>query len=145
MNLSQIHLVLNHVPVVGAFILSLLFIHYQMWHIEYGKKNIFRAYVAVFIIIIPVYFTGTPARDLLQNYAGISNSLIDLHRNYATASSLLIMLTGLLSLYALNLLRKNITVPRWFNIIFILITVALLTVISLTAEYGGRIRHPEII
>jgi uncharacterized membrane protein len=145
MNEAQVHLMLNHVPVIGSFVLAFIFIHLHIRNNEKSKKGVFLSYILVLAVMIVVVITGDPSEEILKNYPGISSSLIELHENFGYASLYLIIVLSLLSIYGLYLIRKLKALPVWFNTGFITAASVLIVLVALTAHYGGQIRHPEIL
>ena len=63
MNLTHLHLALNHLPVLGpAFALALLL--FGVWRrSEDIKKAALGAFLLIAVFSVPAYMTGEPAED----------------------------------------------------------------------------------
>ncbi len=144
MDSTHIHLLLNHFPVIGTLIGSGLLV----WGIFRKQINlqisasVILALMAV--IAIPVYLTGEPAEETVEELPGVSESLIEQHESAATLAIWIMIIAGVLALAALifNRLRK-----KQAGVLFII--TALCAVFSFaamarTGYYGGQIRHTEI-
>jgi len=72
MNLAHLHLVLNHLPVLGTgFGLALLI--FGLWRrSDELKKTALGVLVLVALAAVPVYLTGEPAEELVQAVPGVS-------------------------------------------------------------------------
>jgi hypothetical protein len=79
MNLTHLHLALNHVPVLGtAFALALLVL--GIWRKSNEvKKTALCAFVAIAIMAMPAYLTGEPAEDGVEGPPGVSGAIIEQH------------------------------------------------------------------
>lgn len=143
MNLPHIHLMLNHVPVLGTlFGLALL-----AWGIVRRNDSLQRAalltFTVVALIAIPVYLTGEPAEEVVEHLAGTVDGAIEPHEDAALISFIAMELLGALALGALVLSRTR------FNpalVVRAALAVALITggLMAWTANLGGRIRHAEV-
>ena len=107
MNATHFHLLLNHFPVVGTLIGSLLL----LWGII-RKQNTIKSVAAVILAVmaalaIPVFLTGEPAEESVEDLPGVSEALIGLHEDAATIAIWLMGITGLASLVALFAVWKK--------------------------------------
>lgn len=97
------------------------------------------------IMIIPVFFTGKGAEELIKSLSDISVVFLTEHEQAADLTLWLTLLLGLLSLGGLifehyNLKINQIYIP--FLILFSFITIASMTY---TSYLGGNIRHTELL
>ncbi|MBL0274197.1 MAG: hypothetical protein IPQ06_14300 [Chitinophagaceae bacterium] len=144
MNATHFHLLLNHFPVVGTLIGSLLL----LWGII-RKQNTIKSVAAVILAVmaalaIPVFLTGEPAEESVEDLPGVSEALIGLHEDAATIAIWLMGVTGMASLVALIAAwKKNKAANLLFVITFFLSAVCF-AAMARTGYYGGQIRHTEI-
>jgi uncharacterized membrane protein len=142
MNYAHLHLLLNHVPVIGAFIgLGLLLISF------FGKNQDLRRasyiiFAAMALMTIPTFVTGFGAQEMIKGPS--VDPLIYRHEGSALLSLWLMEITGTLAL--IGLWKSQTTgLPSRGNVaavlLFSLLSVAF---ISRTGNTGGDIRHPEI-
>lgn len=144
MNATHIHLLLNHFPIIGTLIGSLLL----FWGIikkQDSTKSLSAAILAVMAIIaIPVFLTGEPAEESVEKLPGVLEQSIHLHEEAAEIAIWLMEITGFFSLLAFFMAWRK---QKTTNVIFTLVLV--MSVISFaamarTGYYGGQIRHTEI-
>src|SRR3990172_2883025 len=101
MNWAHVHLIINHIPVIGIGLLILLFI------VAMVRKNKGLITVALAFIIlislatIPVYLTGEPAEEVVEDMPGISEELIEEHEEQADIAFILVEVAGGLALITL--------------------------------------------
>lgn len=139
----HVHLALTHVPVL--FIPLALFI--LLWGIKRQNPSIrkiaFSILVLASIISIPVFLTGEPAEETVENLPLVSNALIESHEEAAETAFIVTLITGAFSLLSLLLAsRQKIEI----NLAKLIIVLAMVGSVSLlyTANLGGQIRHSEI-
>ena len=143
MNFAHLHLIGNHLPVVGIPI-ALLFLVYGLM-----KRNLQMQQLSLFVLVglaamtIPVYLTGEPAEKTIENLPGIAESFIANHEDAALVSLVLTILTGLAAVVAL-LIKSNEKKFRLANLM--VASIACMAGLSLiyTANLGGKVRHTEL-
>lgn len=143
MNLAHVHLILNHIPVVGIPI-ALLFLVYGMYAKNQQSQR-FALFVLIGLaaIVLPVYFTGEPAEELVEHLPGVAESFIEAHEDAALFSLILTLITGLAGLATIWFYKD----PKKGRLLsFIVLGFASLAVVSLlyTANLGGQVRHTEL-
>jgi uncharacterized membrane protein len=145
MDLAHLHLMLNHVPVVGIAIGFAVLLAGAVAR----SRGISGAGLAIIVfsalVAVPVYLTGESAEELIEKLPGSSESLTSQHESAAALSLALVIASGVFALGAGFLaFVKNTDRP---NILVIgTLLVALITGTSMfrTANLGGQIRHTEI-
>jgi hypothetical protein len=143
MSAPQIHLLLNHVPVIGIWFAAAILL------IGLVTRNATTARLGVSVLVvlallgIPVYLSGEPAEHVIEHAPGVTEHLIHDHEDVAKLAFIGLDVLGLLALF--SLLRHRGPEPRrGFLSLLLLLTVALGGVFALTAHRGGLIRHPEL-
>jgi hypothetical protein len=140
---AHLHLMLNHVPVIGAPLLLLL--------LTIGLVRGSRELVTVSLVLVVglavvtgvVYLSGEPAEELVKHASWFSEALAEEHEDQATVSLVAVLATGVLAGAALALRgrpRGGLWLPRvaWGGLA---LSTALL---GWTAWSGGQIRHEEV-
>ena len=83
MNPAYVHLMLNHVSIIGSlFGLVLLAVAMVRNSRELITVSL-ACFASVAIISIPVYFTGQPAEEAIEHLAGISEEVTEQHEEAA--------------------------------------------------------------
>lgn len=142
MNLAHVHLILNHVPVIGVPI-ALIFLIYGLIKREPAVQRCsLLVLVLVAAVVVPVYFTGEPAEHVVEHLPEVADSFIEAHEDAAMYSLVFSLATGALALLALFF--QNETKQRR-TIAACVLFVGAIAVVSLayTANLGGQIRHSE--
>lgn len=143
MNLAHIHLVLNHIPVIGIPV-ALVFLAYA-WYAKDKPSQRFALLILTGLaaMVLPVYLTGEPAEEVVEHLPGVAESFIEAHEDAAKFSLILTLLTGATSFVALWF-QNDPKKSRVFN--FVVMSVASVAMLSLlyTANLGGKVRHTEL-
>jgi nucleoside permease NupC len=143
MSLVHLHLLLNHVPVVGLlFVVLLLVLALSRRSSELGKTAL-GALAGLALVAAIVFLTGEPAEEAVEKVAGVSDAMIHSHEEAAETALVAIALTGGLALVALQWFRRR-SLPRWIMTTALFVTLATGGIMAWTANLGGQIRHTEI-
>jgi len=143
MNLAHIHLILTHIPIVGIP-MALAFLGHGIYQKSTPtQRSALYAFVFTALIVLPVYFTGEPAEEIVEHFPGVAESFIETHEEAALFSLILTLITGVAAIAGL-IFHKDTKKSRILNII--VMGLACLSVLSLfyTANLGGQIRHTEM-
>ena len=143
MTLVHLHLLLNHIPVVGALFALLLFALALTRRETVSVKFALGFTTAMAAIAVVVYFTGGAAEEAVENLAGVTERAIDRHEEAAELTTIVFGILGGLSLVALLALRSK-QPPRWITLAGLVGTLAVSALMGWTANLGGQIRHTEI-
>jgi uncharacterized membrane protein len=143
MNPVQIHLMLNHVPVLGtAFVVLALGAGALLRNgtlIRFGLGVL----VVVALTAVAVLFTGSSAEDRIEHLPGVSGRAIEAHEDVARPATIGLGVLGLLALASLVLSRRRAP-SRAVATGMLALTLACGGVMAWTAHLGGMIRHPEL-
>jgi len=140
---AHVHLMLNHVPVIGAPLLLLL--------LGIGLLRGSRELVTVSLVLVVglvlatglVYLTGEPAEELVEHAPWFRDSLVETHEEQAMVGLVAMLVTGALAGVAIalrNRLGSGTWLPRvvWGGLA---LSTALLGWVGWS---GGQIRHDEL-
>lgn len=145
MNFTHLHLMLNHIPVIGIMFGFLILAWGFLRKAEEVKTVGLIVLTFTAFVALPVYLTGEPAEETVEGLAGVSEQIIELHEDSALVSLVLAMATGGLAFAGLLLKRfasVNIARVSMFAVLFLsFVTGAFM---ARTANLGGEIRHTEI-
>jgi len=144
MNPAHLHLMLNHIPLVGiGFVVLLLTIAlFRRSNELVNISLIFVIFVALWAI--PVHQTGESAEELVEGLPGISEQLVEAHDESADIAFIFIEAVGVLALITLVLRRYHAKLGNVLTILTLLGLIVSGGLIAWTANQGGKINHPEI-
>jgi len=144
MNAPHWHLAINHLPVVGVFLVMLL-LGYALIR---GRGELYGVSLGALILLalatVPVFFTGRSADEVLMELPDVDDKLIHLHEAAATVAFIGIGVLGVVALAALWFARKLPHVSRGVAAGVFVLAVVEAALLARTANLGGQIRHPEI-
>ena len=143
MDATHVHLLINHLPVIGSFLGGFVLL-YRILSDSAQTRN-----AAYFILIIAAigggiaYLTGEDAEHVAEKLPGVTKELIHDHEEMAEKAIIGIIVLGLGAIAGLFLNRRPSGSKGFAWIVFVL---ALVTfgVGAYTAYIGGSIRHTEI-
>jgi hypothetical protein len=136
------HLLVNHLPVVVAFVASVL-LAVAVWRgtataAVYG----YAAQMAVAVLAILAYITGNFAPPAVEHVPGVAVDRITFHQITAAAAMIVSVLLGLLAFIPIYL--TNITARRGIVITYLVLSIGLDALFAFTASTGASIRHTEL-
>jgi hypothetical protein len=143
-NLAHLHLLLNHVPTVGAVVALGLLIVAFIRRDEPLKLVGLEVLFAIAVLTLPVYMTGVAAFQKLRNQPGISDTTIHLHQDVALFGFIWMEFAGFIGWVALWQARRRGRAAAGMVAAATALTIVALVVMSRAANLGGDIRHPEI-
>lgn len=144
MNAAEWHLALNHLPIAGSLIGTLVLA------LGIAKKERILSRVALVILVlsslisIPVIETGESAEHLLEETGQYSDTLIHEHEEAAEQLAWILRAMGLLALISYFVSFEK---HRWGRPLRILVLLSGLASIFFgyqVAHEGGKINHPEL-
>jgi uncharacterized membrane protein len=144
MNPLHFHLIFNHAPIVGLFISIVLMI----WALI--KKNESLKSISLVIVIccalatIPVYLTGEPSEEAVENIAGFTHDAIHEHEEAAEFALIAMSLSGVLALLSLISLKSFQRFAKPALYATLTLSIFTLSVMVRTGFLGGVIRHTEV-
>lgn len=143
MSVVHLHLILNHVPVIGMLFV-LLILGVATWRRDSaGGKLALSTLVGLAAVTGLVFFTGEPAEEAVEQIAGVSETMIHSHEEAAEVALLATGIAGGLALVALAGFRRRL-LPPWAMRTALVVVLVVSSLLGWTANLGGRIRHTEL-
>ena len=149
MNLPHIHLLLNHWPIIGAFIaLGLFAIALATRNSDIRQVSLI-LFAVIALMAIPVYLSGNAAADTLKKTPELSKSAVEAHEGAALLAFSFLELTGIFSLFGLwqfsRHAKEQSHTAAWSSMAVLLCAIATAGLMAVAGNTGGDIRHPEIL
>lgn len=144
MNPAHLHLLLNHVPVLGTLFGVALVLLAMRWRSRDLEAAALWVFLATAIAAVPVYLTGEPAEEVVESLPGVTEAAIEEHEEAALMSLWAVETLGLIALAGLILGRGGRTAPRVLRVATLVVAVAAAGLMAWTANLGGQVRHTEI-
>ena len=143
-NAAHLHLLLNHIPTVGAVValglLLLAFVRRNEHLTNAGLEVLF----VIAVLTLPAYMSGAAAFQQVRNQPGISDDAMRVHQDAALAGFVVTEFAGFVAWVALWQSRRRGRAARGLVSASTLLLIVALALMSRAATLGGDIRHPEI-
>ncbi|MEP6962400.1 MAG: hypothetical protein ABI995_09980 [Acidobacteriota bacterium] len=144
MNLAHIHLLLNHFPTVGMVVGLALFITALLWNSDHLKRTALGVFLGIALLAMPTYMTGNAAQEMLVKNPSASVPLIEAHQSWALLAFIIMELTGIISWLGLWQYRRRSRPAAWVIPTVLIGSLVTFGLMSVAANIGGEIMHPEI-
>ena len=142
MNEAHLHLMLVHVPIV-LMPLGFILLTLKYWKSREYCKTALSIFIAAAILGTIAFLLGEGAEEIIEDYPGIVESLIESHEESAVASLWLTIATGIFSLGILLALNIGKKIPNIILAVILILSALSTASLAYTAQEGGKIRHPE--
>jgi hypothetical protein len=143
-NGAQLHLIVNHLPIIGFVLFVPVIVMACITHRADYKRMALLAATCLGLLVLPAFWTGEPAEDVLERQAGVSETLIEQHEESAELALVAALATSGLAALGWLVSRRKETwlVPATSGTaLAVILTSGLMAWVG---HEGGKIRHPEI-
>jgi hypothetical protein len=144
MDLTHIHLLLNHFPTIGFIIGGGLFLLSLAMKSDDLKLVSLVILLGIALIAIPTYMSGNGAADAIKSRPGVTKALVETHEGAAFVAMGFMLLTGMFAWLGLWQFRRLAGVPGWNLTVIAVLTLVSLGLMIRASNLGGEIRHEEI-
>jgi uncharacterized membrane protein len=144
MNDAHLHLLVNHLPIIGT-VFGLGILIAGILSKNNAVKNV--SYVMFIVAAIFAYVsveTGEGAEELVEDMPNIGKKIIHEHEEMAEKLAIVLYVLGAISLLGLYTNIKNHSKAKLISIVALAIAAISLFLAQQTGTSGGEIRHTEI-
>jgi hypothetical protein len=146
MNSAHLHLLVNHLPIVGFSIGVLLLVATMIFR---GDRGVFLASLIVIVMSgaggLAAQFTGEPAEEIVEGLPDVSEALVGTHEDAGKVATIIASITTVLGIViAFIVLRREGKIPLIAVAILFVATATTSAAMAWTGSTGGKIRHTEI-
>jgi len=154
MDIAYLHVVINHLPIMGVPIaLGLLLL--GLWARDDAiKRAALLSFVVLGLLTIPVFLTGKVGEDFIERVPGLSGEAIDAHEDMATLAFAGTELLAALALFlflrhgGLAMLGRrasppDMPVPAMASAVVVVAALAAGAMLGYAGRLGGKISHTE--
>ena len=145
MNGAQLHLLLNHLPILGLLFGALLLIFGLLSKQEIISKASMIVFILMGMITVPVNETGEAAEEIVESFPGISVDHDRIHTHEESAELALWLMLGLGTLALVSLIvgdKPNF--GKYLQYAVLIASLALFIYMVQVGWQGAQIMHPEI-
>lgn len=140
----HLHLLTNHVPVIGAFFGALVLV---IGMIRKSPPTLAAAYwifVLSALLGVVAYFTGEGAEEAVEHLPGVSKNLIGTHEDVGKFTLISLIVLGALSIFGLIRSKNHYDKIKSLAMISLFVALIGFGIGAYTAYTGGLVRHTEI-
>ena len=144
MNGALLHLLLNHVPILGSLFVFCLFIYGFIVRSQSVLKASLIALICTSLVSIPAYLSGEEAEHVVEEMISVNKNAMEAHEDMAEIAFWVLMMNGAIAMGTLLASKNQLVLSRpllWINLIMVFIVFILM---ARTGWSGGEIRHSEI-
>ena len=144
MNTAHIHLLITHLPIIGAFI-GLLILSFACLKKDANVKT--AAYLVFVVCAIGAciaYASGEGAEEVVENLPGVVEAAIETHEDAAMYSLISMIALGVMSIIGIIQIRWNSSKLNFIHSLIVFLSLFSMASIAYTGNLGGKIRHTEI-
>lgn len=144
-NELQLHLWVNHVPIIGTIIGVLVVFAGAILKHEAVRKAGLVIYVVTGLAVFPANFTGEGAEDIVEdNVSWVDHKQIHEHEELAETAMTITVVGLALALLSLFQWPRTVGVQRLISAAFLIVGIAGSIYIGLAGHEGGKIMRPHL-
>ena len=144
MNQAHLHLLFNHLPILGT-LFGLLVLGTGIFLKNNSVKRVaLGMFVLSAITAIPAYLTGEGAEEVVESLPGVSENLIEKHDELANIFLWMVGGLGLLSLSTFYADFKSKKMAPTLYTLTLIAAIGTMIFAQQVGSSGGEIRHTEI-
>jgi uncharacterized membrane protein len=144
MSAAHLHLMLNHIPLLGL-VFGAALLAFGLWRGgEDGQRASLGLLAVTGLSAIAVYLTGEPAEEIVEGLAGVSHDAIEAHEEWGWYALFAGIATGVVALGTLLVGWVRERLGRGAVVLTLVLALLSSGLIGYTANLGGKISHPEL-
>ena len=144
MNTAHIHLLITHLPIIGAFIGLLILLFAYLKKDANVKTAAYLVFVVCAIGACIAYASGEGAEEVVENLPGVVEAAIETHEDAAMYSLISMIALGVMSIIGIIQIRWNSSKLNFIHSLIVFLSLFSMASIAYTGNLGGKIRHTEI-
>lgn len=142
---AHLHLLVNHFPVIGYFIIIVFLVYGIIIKQEKVKQFSMFMIVVLSLITILVFVSGNNAEGMVKGAEGVIEENIEVHQYAAVRSFIAMEILGGISLLMILYYRFKKPVPLSVTLIYLFLNLFVLWMMIYTSNQGGKIFHSEFM
>lgn len=144
MNQTHLHLLINHLPIIGSILGGIVLAH-AIWNkSELTKIAAYNVLIISSLGAIVAYVTGEEAEETIENIAGVMENTIKIHEDFAVYALIALIALGISSIIGLWATIKQNSYSGILSTITLVISFMAFGLVAQTGYLGGQIRHTEL-
>lgn len=144
MNQAHLHLLLNHLPILGVLFGLLILAGGFLLKNNTIKRTALGMFVLSAIFAIPAYLTGEGAEEVVEGLPGVSENLMEVHEDLANIFLWVVGALGVFSLATFYADFKSKSIASSLYVLTFMAALGTMVFAKQVGTSGGEIRHTEI-
>ncbi|MCF8238660.1 MAG: hypothetical protein K9I85_10920 [Saprospiraceae bacterium] len=144
MNQAHLHLVLNHLPILGVMFGVLVLLAGWLLKQEAVKRTGLGLFIFSALAAIPAFLTGEGAEELVEGLPGVGENLIERHEDLANYFLWTVIGLGILATATLYASLRAWKAASAMFMITLVVALGTMVLAQQVGTSGGEIRHTEI-
>ena len=144
MNDAHLHLVVNHLPMVGVLIGFLVLLSGYILKKHQVKATALAIFIFSALTAIASFYSCEAAEDIVERLPGISETLLHKHQEQAELLYTMMLVLGGVSLLILFFQFKKFAFVKYGYMLVLLISIGCVVISKNVCTTGGEISHLEI-
>jgi len=146
LNIAHIHIVINHLPIVGYFFSIFLIMTSYYFR---SQEGVIISAVLVMVIsalgALAAYFSGSPSIKQIAGLPGVGHKYINIHYKRARIAALFSCISGVIAIACGIIIVKTCApVPAYCYALMLISSLTTSFAMVFTGNAGGKIRHQEV-
>jgi uncharacterized membrane protein len=141
---AHLHLLLNHVPILGSIFVTVLFIIALFYRNVFLQKVSLWFLVAIALFTAATYATGGKTAQAVQGLPGVAEDMVRSHELFAKFGLAAMFVTGAIALGGALFYSRKPAISRFLLTIILIILLFNSALFSYIGFLGGQIMHVEI-
>jgi uncharacterized membrane protein len=144
MSQVHLHLLITHLPIFAA-LCGFIVLAYGLY--TKSKETQMASYLLLILAAIGAgigYATGEGAEEAVEGIAGVSETMIEEHEDFALIALVGIIICGVAALLAFILASIRSSFAKTMAIIVLLLSLTSFGLVARTGYLGGQVRHTEV-
>lgn len=144
MNQAHLHLVLNHLPILGVLFGFLILLAGFFLRQEAVKRTGLGLFIFAALAAIPAFLTGEGAEEVVEGLPGVGENLIERHEDLANFFLWTVIGLGVLALATFYASLKAWNASSTMFMLTLVVGLGTMVLAQQVGTSGGEIRHTEI-
>ncbi len=144
MNQTHLHLLINHLPIFGSILGSIVLTQAIWTKNDQTKIAAYNLFIISSVGAIITFITGESAEETVENMTGILKSSISSHAEFAVFALASLIILGIASIGGIFMTLGKSSNANSLSKVILIISVISFLLAARTGYLGGKIRHTEI-
>ncbi len=144
MSNTQLHLLVNHFPLIGTCIAIIILIIGMISHQKQIKMIALGLFIFNALMCVPSMITGEKSEHAVEEQPGVARFMIEEHEEIAEQSTWVMDGLAVLALITIFLYYKNHPASKWLLRLCLILSLISIYFAVQVGHSGGQIRRPDL-